>query len=106
MHQRDTLYINGNWIAPSGQGKIEVIEASTEQVNGSIPEGEADAPNRLGQGDDRRPTVFGPVAQSGSHKQAGNGPERGCHRLDAFHAYQSLQGLPARSAQPASSFST
>jgi aldehyde dehydrogenase (NAD+) len=34
MHERDKLYINGQWIAPCGRGSIEVVEASTEQVMG------------------------------------------------------------------------
>jgi acyl-CoA reductase-like NAD-dependent aldehyde dehydrogenase len=44
MHQRDKLFINGRWVAPAGHGSIEVIEASTEQVMGSVSEGDdADA---------------------------------------------------------------
>lgn len=44
MQNRDKLYINGQWMPPSGQRTIEVINASTEAVMGRIPEGtEADA---------------------------------------------------------------
>jgi len=39
---RDTLFIGGEWVAPSGSGTIEVIDASTEQVMGSVPEGDAE----------------------------------------------------------------
>lgn len=38
MQQRDTLYINGRWVAPHGPGTIDVINASTEEVMGRIPE--------------------------------------------------------------------
>jgi aldehyde dehydrogenase (NAD+) len=36
---RAELYIGGEWIAPSGSGTIDVINASTEEVMGRIPEG-------------------------------------------------------------------
>ncbi len=41
MRTYDKLYIDGAWVASSGTGTIEVIDASTEQVMGSIPEGSA-----------------------------------------------------------------
>jgi acyl-CoA reductase-like NAD-dependent aldehyde dehydrogenase len=41
MQNRDTLYINGQWVKPSGRGTIEVINASTEEVMASIPDGDA-----------------------------------------------------------------
>jgi betaine-aldehyde dehydrogenase len=40
MQQRDKLYINGKWVEPSGHGSIEVINASTEEVMATIPEGD------------------------------------------------------------------
>ncbi|MCW2992065.1 MAG: h16 [Solirubrobacterales bacterium] len=39
--ERAELYIGGEWTAPSGHGTIEVINASTEEVMGRIPEGTA-----------------------------------------------------------------
>jgi acyl-CoA reductase-like NAD-dependent aldehyde dehydrogenase len=36
---RDRLYIDGAWVAPSGSGSIEVIDSSTEEVVGTVPEG-------------------------------------------------------------------
>ncbi len=36
---RDRLYIGGQWVAPSGTGTIDVINATTEEVMGSVPEG-------------------------------------------------------------------
>jgi acyl-CoA reductase-like NAD-dependent aldehyde dehydrogenase len=36
---RDKLYIGGAWVAPSGSGSIDVIDSTTEDVIGSVPEG-------------------------------------------------------------------
>jgi len=35
----DRLYIGGKWVAPAGDGTIEVVNPSTEEVFGRIPEG-------------------------------------------------------------------
>jgi aldehyde dehydrogenase (NAD+) len=35
----DRLYIGGEWVQPDGTGSIDVINASTEEVMGRIPEG-------------------------------------------------------------------
>tara|TARA_B100001113_G_scaffold60736_1_gene46155 strand:+ start:253 stop:1677 length:1425 start_codon:yes stop_codon:yes gene_type:complete len=39
--QREELYIDGAWIASQGDGTIEVINPTTEQVIGSVPAGSA-----------------------------------------------------------------
>jgi acyl-CoA reductase-like NAD-dependent aldehyde dehydrogenase len=39
---RDKLFIGGEWVAPSGDGTLEVIDSTTEQVMGSVPEGTAE----------------------------------------------------------------
>ena len=36
---RDKLYIGGEWVDPAGDGTIEVVNPSTEEVVGRIPEG-------------------------------------------------------------------
>src|SRR3954452_7432957 len=36
---RDKLYIGGEWVEPSGDGTIEVINPATEEVIGRVPEG-------------------------------------------------------------------
>src|SRR3989442_9693909 len=36
---RDKLFIGGEWVDPVGKGTIEVINPTTEEVVGSIPEG-------------------------------------------------------------------
>ncbi len=45
MQVRDQLYINGAWVAPHGQGAIDVHAAATEEVIARIPEGDADDAN-------------------------------------------------------------
>jgi aldehyde dehydrogenase (NAD+) len=39
VRQYEKLYIDGSWVASSGQGSIDVVNPSTEQVCGRIPEG-------------------------------------------------------------------
>ncbi len=39
MTDYDKLYINGAWVPSTGSGSIEVVNASTEEVMGSVPEG-------------------------------------------------------------------
>jgi len=41
MHTRDKLYIGGAWVAPAGSGTIDVVNSTTEEVMGRIPEGTA-----------------------------------------------------------------
>jgi aldehyde dehydrogenase (NAD+) len=41
MQAYDKIYIDGAWIPSTGEGTIDVVNASTEQVMGSIPEGTA-----------------------------------------------------------------
>ncbi len=39
VHVRDKIYIGGEWVQSTGTGAIDVINSTTEQVMGSIPEG-------------------------------------------------------------------
>ncbi|MFL2493733.1 MAG: aldehyde dehydrogenase family protein [Candidatus Thalassarchaeum sp.] len=41
MHTREHLYIAGNWVEPTGEGTIEVINPANEHVIGSVPVGSA-----------------------------------------------------------------
>src|SRR5256885_5953869 len=41
MHKREQFYIGGKWVAPSGKGTIDVIDAATEEPVGRIPDGNA-----------------------------------------------------------------
>ena len=43
---RDKLYIGGEWVDPSGAGTIEVINPTTEEVIGSVPEGTVEDADR------------------------------------------------------------
>jgi acyl-CoA reductase-like NAD-dependent aldehyde dehydrogenase len=38
---REQLYIGGEWVDPAGDGMIEVVDSTTEQVMGRVPEGTA-----------------------------------------------------------------
>ncbi|MDQ1403831.1 MAG: aldehyde dehydrogenase [Actinomycetota bacterium] len=42
MQVRDKLYIDGAWVPSNGKGTLEVLNSSTEEVMGTIPEGTAD----------------------------------------------------------------
>jgi acyl-CoA reductase-like NAD-dependent aldehyde dehydrogenase len=46
MKVYDKLYIDGAWVVPAGSGVIEVHDASTEEVMGSVPEGNAEDVDR------------------------------------------------------------
>src|SRR3954453_5518680 len=43
---RDKLYIGGEWVDPSGDGTIEVVNPATEEVIGRVPEGTPDDVDR------------------------------------------------------------
>jgi aldehyde dehydrogenase (NAD+) len=42
MQTRDKLYIDGAWVPSAGSGTIEVVNSTTEEVMGTIPEGTPD----------------------------------------------------------------
>ena len=42
----DKLYVNGQWVAPAGNGTLDVINSTTEEVMGRIPEGTPEDINR------------------------------------------------------------
>jgi acyl-CoA reductase-like NAD-dependent aldehyde dehydrogenase len=39
VNVRDKIYIGGRWVQSAGRGVLEVINSTTEQVMGSVPEG-------------------------------------------------------------------
>ena len=43
---RDKLFIGGEWVEPAGTGTIEVVNPTTEEVIGRIPEGTAEDADR------------------------------------------------------------
>ena len=42
----DRLYVNGEWVEPAGEGTLDVINSTTEEVMGRIPEGTPEDVNR------------------------------------------------------------
>ncbi len=42
MQVRDKIYVDGAWVPSTGAGTLEVINSSTEEVMGTIPEGTAE----------------------------------------------------------------
>jgi acyl-CoA reductase-like NAD-dependent aldehyde dehydrogenase len=46
MRSQEQLYIGGKWVAPSGRGNIDVIDAATEEPVGRIPDGNEDDVDR------------------------------------------------------------
>jgi aldehyde dehydrogenase (NAD+) len=43
---REKLYADGAWVEPAGKGMLEVINSTTEEVMGRVPEGTAEDINR------------------------------------------------------------
>ncbi len=43
---REKLYVNGEWVEPAGNGMLDVINSTTEEVMGRVPEGAAEDINR------------------------------------------------------------
>ena len=41
MIAHDKIYVNGAWVKPNGAGTIQVFDSITEEVMGTIPEGNA-----------------------------------------------------------------
>ncbi len=44
VHEK--LYLNGEWVEPAGKGMLDVINSTTEEVMGRVPEGTAEDINR------------------------------------------------------------
>jgi acyl-CoA reductase-like NAD-dependent aldehyde dehydrogenase len=42
----DKLYVNGEWVEPAGAGLLDVVNSTTEEVMGRIPEGTPEDVNR------------------------------------------------------------
>ncbi len=47
MESRSQLYIGGSWRDPQGTSSIEVIDAATEEVFGSVPAGRLPVPRMI-----------------------------------------------------------
>tara|TARA_Y100000748_G_scaffold59934_1_gene48002 strand:+ start:8314 stop:9732 length:1419 start_codon:yes stop_codon:yes gene_type:complete len=46
MHTRDCVYIDGRWVPANGEGKIEVVNPTTEEEIGSVPIGDVTDVNK------------------------------------------------------------
>ncbi|PYT02224.1 MAG: aldehyde dehydrogenase family protein [Acidobacteria bacterium] len=46
MNVHDKLYLNGEWVEPEGNGMLDVINSTTEEVMGRVPEGTPEDINR------------------------------------------------------------
>ncbi|MGH9184503.1 MAG: aldehyde dehydrogenase family protein, partial [Acidimicrobiales bacterium] len=46
MHVYEKIYIDGAWVEPIGTGTAEVINSSTEEVMGRVPQGNAEDVDR------------------------------------------------------------
>ncbi|MFN0119722.1 MAG: aldehyde dehydrogenase family protein [Blastocatellia bacterium] len=61
MRIYDKFYINGAWVAPAGTGTIDVINSTTEEVMGRIPEG---TPADINAAVAAAKAAFGPWSQT------------------------------------------
>ena len=46
VNVHDKLYLNGEWVEPEGNGMLDVINSTTEEVMGRVPEGTPEDINR------------------------------------------------------------
>ena len=71
MREYLKFYIDGQWVPSTGSGTIDVINASTEEVMGRIPDGSADDVGRA-----VARTAGGPVRhRRGGDRQSGDDTE-------------------------------
>jgi betaine-aldehyde dehydrogenase len=68
MQIKDTLYVGGEWVAPSGTNTIEVVSPTTEQVIARVPEAaEADVDRAV---EAAKAALAGPYPQLGPDERA------------------------------------
>ena len=65
---RDRLYIDGQWVAALGAATIDVVNATTEEVMGRVPDGTAADVDRAVQ------AARGAFAAVVGHRTARSGP--------------------------------
>ena len=68
MLEHCSLYIDGRWLTPSGQGVAEVINPATEELAGRVPLGD-ERDVELAVAAARR--AFGPWSRTASSVRAG-----------------------------------
>jgi aldehyde dehydrogenase (NAD+) len=70
MQIKDTLYVGGEWVAPSGTNTIEVVSPTTEQVIARVPE--------ASEGDVDRAVEAAKAALAGPYPQLGQDERADC----------------------------
>lgn len=76
MREFDRFYIGGQWVEPEGEGHIDVVSASTEEVCGRVPRGNgADAEKAVAAA---RAAFDGPWSETSAEERAG-----WCEKLSA-----------------------
>jgi betaine-aldehyde dehydrogenase len=68
MQRFNKLYINGAWVASTGSGTIDVINAATEEIMGTIPDG---TPADVDAAVAAAKAAFGPWSQTSRDERAG-----------------------------------
>ena len=49
MIERDTIFIDGNWVESAGTGTLTVVNPATEEPIATVPRGDADDVDRAAQ---------------------------------------------------------
>ena len=65
---RDKLYIGGEWVDPAGTGMVDVLNPTTEEVIGRVPEGNAEDADRAVRA---ARAAFDSWSQVSPHERAG-----------------------------------
>ncbi|CAA9257655.1 MAG: Aldehyde dehydrogenase [uncultured Acidimicrobiales bacterium] len=67
MIKRDTIYVGGEWVASTGSGTLEVVNATTEETMGTVPEG---TPEDVGRAVAAARAAFPGWARTPAHERA------------------------------------
>ena len=68
IQTRDKLFIGGEWVDPAGDGTIEVVNSTTEEVMGTIPEG---TPEDVDRAVAAAREAFGPWSETSREERDG-----------------------------------
>ncbi|GAC1315737.1 MAG: aldehyde dehydrogenase family protein [Acidimicrobiales bacterium] len=79
MQVRDKLFIDGSWVPSTGSGTLDVINSTTEEVMGTIPEGTAEDVDKAA----RAATAAFPSWSATSHDERGKYVQRIVEGLQA-----------------------
>ena len=108
MEVRDKLYIDGAWVPSTGKGTLEVVNSTTEEVMGTIPEGTPEDVDRAAEAAaaafpawsatsaDERGKI---LAQRPGRAHGAHRGDRHAHRPGGGHAVHLVQPHPGRTAR-------